>query len=105
MFWSKLSLETYFNSRLREGGDFILFPQWKFGYISIHASVKEATKDFSSLKGKIPISIHASVKEATMQDFFEVMMAANFNSRLREGGDMDAEECELHPKKFQFTPP
>ena len=57
---------TYFNPRLREGGDRI---------------------DFDYFQNASKISIHASAKEATVSGGVETHIDAIFNPRLREGGD------------------
>ena len=62
---SKRALQSYFNSRLREGGD-------------------------GDIRGDLehdPISIHASAREATSCRSFWIIQNQYFNSRLREGGD------------------
>ena len=56
---------SYFNPRLREGGDLCFQRRSVASEISIHASVKEATFKFAYIHFPVNISIHASVKEAT----------------------------------------
>ena len=58
--------------------------------ISIHASVKEATREWRTRPNVIFISIHASVKEATQVVHDIHKRFHYFNSRLREGGDETA---------------
>ena len=76
-----------FNPRLREGGD---IQQIYYGAdvpISIHASAREAT-DFGVFQEVYTqISIHASAREATDMIAPAMNLAADFNPRLREGGD------------------
>ena len=60
------AIGTYFNPRLREGGD------WAFHSFFIPANV---------------ISIHASAKEATLYNRKDLLFRDYFNPRLREGGD------------------
>ncbi len=65
-FYGKiLSNYSYFNLRLREGGDILNF--------SSHRTIK--------------ISIHASEKEATNNAIRIARTEGHFNPRLREGGD------------------
>ena len=57
----------YFNPRPREEGDNIGNGICNLGYISIHALVKRATPDLTSLRNACSISIHALVKRATAE--------------------------------------
>ena len=59
----------------------------RLNVISIHASVKEATRLTDVYKQAEKISIHASVKEATKVDK-KCHSFRHFNPRLREGGDV-----------------
>ena len=65
--------------------------------ISIHASAKEATGKITSSAGLRTISIHASAKEATICSSADKPAWANFNPRLREGGD-----ALIHGQSFLF---
>ena len=50
------SMKTNFNPRLREGGDLILYFMLDFLVISIHASVKEATATYCDTSAIMYIS-------------------------------------------------
>ena len=51
------------------------------------------------------ISIHASAKEATSSAKPRYLTLADFNPRLREGGDKELSRSEGAIKRFQSTPP
>ena len=94
-----------FNPRLREGGDDIYHAPSCCKKISIHASVKEATRKKVLLRSPTKrISIHASAKEATDFEYF-VGDAIEFQStppRRRRQKIMVNCGC-FHG--FQSTPP
>ena len=70
--------------------------------ISIHASAKEATLDEQKpFKVVLYISIHASAKEATPH-ICGHSKGDYFNPRLREGGDIVADNPLL--SHFDFNP-
>ena len=94
--------------------------------ISIHASAREATEKYVSLRPSSKISIHASARGATIKLFLGGMsyrfqstpprgrrrqwarrdfMKQYFNPRLREGGDVIRGYCEGDRMRFQSTPP
>ena len=58
-------MQTYFNPRLREGGDERGRVLPKDVLISIHASAREATASGTVVPPRAGISIHASAREAT----------------------------------------
>jgi len=98
-----------FNSRFREGSDHLIPTRLQFFLISIHASAKEATVNYSTYGysysisihasakeatsfGHLPgISIHASTKEATLLYLPGRQPAENFNPRFHEGSDANTE--------------
>ena len=43
----------------------------RFSFVSIHASVKDATKKWAEAYAHVHVSIHASVKDATLS-FYKV---------------------------------
>ena len=74
-----------------------MFLRQAFGlYVSIHASVKDATylEDEASLLHTV--SIHASVKDATFSFLQQVLGLLCFNPRVREGRDMYPETDCTH---------
>ena len=54
-----------FNPRVREGRDFSQISFTTVCFVSIHASVKDATLREPDSLQPFPVSIHASVKDAT----------------------------------------
>ena len=54
-----------FNPRICKRCDKTRATYWLRGFVSIHASVKDATKWIKKLDATNPVSIHASVKDAT----------------------------------------
>ena len=54
-----------FNPRVREGRDAAKMKALMLPPVSIHASVKDATKSPKNRLNKVLVSIHASVKDAT----------------------------------------
>ena len=97
---------TIFNPRLREGGDFAAFEDSVIVLeFSIHASAKEATRNWTVRCVTSCFSIHASAKEATKSGFGRVGFRNLFNPRLREGGDNATGETYAIMGIFQSTPP
>ena len=76
-------MDSFFNPRLREGGDFKFIFKFFFKWFSIHASAKEATLFGQSL----------------------FLLLSVFNPRLREGGDTICSFCFGSNFDFQSTPP
>ena len=115
-----------FNPRLREGGDCMASQSSLLLLISIHASAKEATRQFPKklispqfqstpprrrrremselIKGTIQISIHASAKEATtFSHALHLPKVISIHASAKE-----ATLCRngyWQKKKFQSTPP
>ena len=78
---------SYFNPRLREGGDPKRYLSHIFFPISIHASAREATLIWSRALRLLP-NFNPRLREggdATQKAF--AAHTINFNPRLREGGD------------------
>ena len=62
--------EVCFNPRVREGRDLDDRPWCRpWEWVSIHASVKDATHIWHCYVKTITVSIHASVKDATMVSY------------------------------------
>ncbi len=81
-------LSIHFNPRLREGGDARFLNNLYVNIaISIHASAREATEIRKKDHLDYSISIHASAREATANALDNYQEIADFNPRLREGGD------------------
>ena len=55
-----------FNPRICKRCDPEHLPKNEYGYVSIHASVKDATGKAFNPDGALSVSIHASVKDATL---------------------------------------
>ena len=92
-----------FNPRLREGGD---PPSWlidaKAKNISIHASVKEATRT-EDISIKRMYHFNPRLREGgDITDIVSTITWSDFNPRLREGGD--ASEGHRRIWKFYFNP-
>jgi len=95
-----------FNPRLRAGGDrgeVSLEDQDR--RVSIHASVREATRHPDRRAARRAVSIHASVREATRWNPPSGRQTARFNPRLRAGGDRRSVAADYRRKLFQSTPP
>ena len=81
---SMQNVSTFFNPRLREGGD----------------------EKLCWLAGMEDVSIHASAKEATVPRRIQAVPQACFNPRLREGGDYwERTPFRTPHHMFQSTPP
>ena len=76
----------YFNSRLSARGYKVKTLISDKAVISIHASLREATIDWSDLGKSIFISIHASLREATWWRCSYHSIDGYFNSRLSARG-------------------
>ena len=103
--WTRSPSRRYFNPRLRAGGDIRCWLHAGHGRISIHASAREATILPSAEHGHICISIHASAREATLMTSSISLSTANFNPRLRAGGDRLSPSRRRAARRFQSTPP
>ena len=69
-------------------------------YVSIHASVKDATLVLC-VPGYIPkVSIHASVKDATTFCHIPCCIQISFNPRIRKGCDVAATTKSGTPASF-----
>ena len=96
---------SYFNPRLREGGDILSEISSKVIIISIHASEKEAT--FTAFLAALfkRISIHASEKEAT-QTANGAQQTAQIAPHAPEKEATPSQTSYEHLcRKFQSTPP
>ena len=96
---------SYFNPRLREGGDFILCKVCKKGRFQSTPPRRRRPCIVIDTLDKYEISIHASAKEATFLWSAAHIFHPNFNPRLREGGDWISIQKQLQRCKFQSTPP
>ena len=77
-----------FNPRVREGRDITVLPSTFSWVVSIHASVKDATRRCQLFKVLHAVSIHASVKDATFLSCGHDRLLYSFNPRVREGRDL-----------------
>ena len=95
---------SYFNPRLREGGDILSEISSKVIIISIHASEKEAT--FTAFLAALfkRISIHASEKEAT-QTANGAQQTAQISIHASEKEATKTASLCTSPTGFQSTPP
>ena len=96
---------SYFNPRLREGGDILSEISSKVIIISIHASEKEAT--FTAFLAALfkRISIHASEQEAT-QTANGAQQTAQISIHASEKEATPFQRAYEHLcRKFQSTPP
>ena len=95
---------SYFNPRLREGGDILSEISSKVIIISIHASEKEAT--FTAFLAALfkRISIHASEKEAT-QTANGAQQTAQISIHASEKEATKTEDAVSIFQSFQSTPP
>ena len=74
--------------------------------ISIHAPIKDATLDLPLLcDSPLTISIHAPIKDATQHVCSSETMVQNFNSRTHKGCDSSGSLTSLAIMVFQFTHP
>ena len=73
-------------------------------FISIHASLREATKSLVDFGVYPEISIHASLREATLWCLELDFLFGNFNSRLSTRGYLFGKLTVMLSSTFQFTP-
>ena len=69
-----------FNPRICKRCDDSLLPKWLTYRVSIHASVKDATKKWAEAYAHVRVSIHASVKDATFVDAMAKYCTYEFQS-------------------------
>ncbi len=78
---------TGFNPRLREGGDYFPRQPGSETLVSIHASAREATREFDSLH-PLYNCFNPRLREGGDIRVLQIWFAiCGFNPRLREGGD------------------
>ena len=83
-----------FNPRICKRCDILNNRRFDLECVSIHASVKDATKANALATRAIMVSIHASVKDATEDRMF-VDLNGCFNPRICKRCDSDIEHCYL----------
>ena len=115
-----------FNSRAREGRDRLQHAHGgNRAHVSIHAPARGATCSYPCPRRRKGVSIHAPARGATLP-FITICPRSGFNSRAREGRDVEiirasiAAKVSIHapargatdwrtsstkPRKFQFTRP
>ena len=93
-----------FNPRIHEGCDLGLLQPGQQLSISIHASMKDATKISEIIELDKEISIHASMKDATVSDSERVMNRdISIHASMK---DATTKELEFSPRDpFQSTHP
>ena len=86
---NKFGRKLCFNPRTRKGCDVIADHVGYTSIVSIHAPVKDATRDTNEFLRNIAVSIHAPVKDATAGNVAEWTSTMCFNPRTRKGCDWE----------------
>ena len=87
-----------FNPRICKRCDPEHLPINKHGYVSIHASVKDATAAILNNRRFDLVSIHASVKDATLSMLDYGDLCSCFNPRICKRCDLSASLVWVRPK-------